>query len=588
MKTDVNLFNIKITPNHKLYFENKDSKTLFFKNFNSNNKLSYITSVVKGNTIKIPLHIDEVSKYNYLEYTNRDITYYCFINDYNYINENNTRITFTVDSYTTFMHCFDIIDYSLDRQHSTDNALTDTRRRYETFTEGLNPFKVVDKELSILPSSCNTDFGYLFYCQTDSDGGVRWMTGNTLGMNCIGIYYATTDDSALSFMFDMMTKGYMEKIMACYCVPRALCGGFTENSWIGSGVGTHLQCPLDLLTNIYNTFEDGVDWKIKTDEFLSVIVSNNSGSIIPIPLNYEYNVNSIDFRVQLQLLPQPTAVLTWNNNTQSGYTESIMTLNIVREMPITYNALINAMAVNSLTIQKMEKNVDIQNMQIQNNNSLINANITNANIQLKNDNMQATANHLIYGGATATDMIAQGLSGDFSKFGSNMFGALKSGVNLNFDTARRGLSNVNYQNQAQTSLRNNALSSEQINANYELDTQILKANLSRGASMVGGQDRGITSNSMLLRSPIVTVKTVKDKDYNLISEYFKKYGHSQGGRHNGLDYTTRGDYTFVKTLSIHIINKDNEIIPMPYREQIENNFNNGLTIWKDYNSIYEY
>lgn len=96
--------------------------SVIFKSYANDN----FTYIKKDNTITINENIDEIISCNYLFYTNNGFTqktYYCFITNMEYVNENCTRITFETDVWQTYQ--FDLIfnDSFVEREHTNDDTI---------------------------------------------------------------------------------------------------------------------------------------------------------------------------------------------------------------------------------------------------------------------------------------------------------------------------------------------------------------------------------------------------------------------------------------------------------------------------------
>lgn len=131
---------ISITPQGQIYLcktplENDYKNQLTFANataqltyFNSkvHKTLDEYTYIKKDNIIKVGLPIDEIINDNYLFYKNTGFTtkyYFCFITNMRYINENCTEISFETDVWQTYQ--FDITYKScfVEREHVSDDTI---------------------------------------------------------------------------------------------------------------------------------------------------------------------------------------------------------------------------------------------------------------------------------------------------------------------------------------------------------------------------------------------------------------------------------------------------------------------------------
>ena len=131
---------ISITPQGEIYLcktplENDYKNQLTFSNSTSQynyfvskifKTLDNYTYIKKDNIIKVGFPIDEIIGCNYLFYKNEGFTnkwYYCFITDMTYVNENCTQITFEMDVWQTYQ--FNIVYKScfVEREHVNDDTI---------------------------------------------------------------------------------------------------------------------------------------------------------------------------------------------------------------------------------------------------------------------------------------------------------------------------------------------------------------------------------------------------------------------------------------------------------------------------------
>ena len=74
--------------------------------------------------IKIPSYIEDIYDSNYLMYKNeRGRWFYCFITGYEYINDNLTSVTFTIDVLQTYMFDYTIKPCFVEREHVNDDSI---------------------------------------------------------------------------------------------------------------------------------------------------------------------------------------------------------------------------------------------------------------------------------------------------------------------------------------------------------------------------------------------------------------------------------------------------------------------------------
>ena len=132
--------NITVTPQGMIYLckcplENDYKNQLTFANataqatyFNSiiYKTCSDYTYIKKDNAINVAYNIDEIITCNYLFYQNvgfTNKTYYCFITNMEYVNENCTRITIETDCFQTYQFNLTYNTCFVEREHVNDDTL---------------------------------------------------------------------------------------------------------------------------------------------------------------------------------------------------------------------------------------------------------------------------------------------------------------------------------------------------------------------------------------------------------------------------------------------------------------------------------
>ena len=107
--TYVKLVRFDVTPEHQLTFSSASAQTTFFNNL-TGLVLSDFTYQRKDKVIRWAGLYEDIEKYNYLLYQNSaqsNKTYYCYITEMKYINDEMTEIYIETDVFQTWQ--FDII-----------------------------------------------------------------------------------------------------------------------------------------------------------------------------------------------------------------------------------------------------------------------------------------------------------------------------------------------------------------------------------------------------------------------------------------------------------------------------------------------
>lgn len=111
---------------HQLTFASREAQANYFNSKKFRSFADY-TYVKKDNTIKVNAAIDEIITCDYLFYTNPGFsnkTYYCFITNMRYVNENVTEITFETDCWQTWEFDLDTsARVFVEREHVSDDSI---------------------------------------------------------------------------------------------------------------------------------------------------------------------------------------------------------------------------------------------------------------------------------------------------------------------------------------------------------------------------------------------------------------------------------------------------------------------------------
>lgn len=139
--------------NHQIKFADRTAQTNYFNSTKVQSFADY-TYTKKDNTIKVNASIDDIIDCDYLYYTNNGFTsktYYCFINNMRYINENVTEISFETDCWQTWQFAVDTTKRSfVEREHVNDdtigaNTVPETIETGEYIVNGTPVNKVIGK-----------------------------------------------------------------------------------------------------------------------------------------------------------------------------------------------------------------------------------------------------------------------------------------------------------------------------------------------------------------------------------------------------------------------------------------------------------
>ena len=135
-------------------FNDIGAQTTYFTNLFPRINFEDYTYLRKNKSIRVGVGVDEIREYNYLYYNNGDgKTYYCFIEDYNYISENVTELIIKIDVYQTYMFEYTILKSFVEREHVTLSS--DVAGNY-TFPEELETGEYISREFTNVAETQNT------------------------------------------------------------------------------------------------------------------------------------------------------------------------------------------------------------------------------------------------------------------------------------------------------------------------------------------------------------------------------------------------------------------------------------------------
>lgn len=112
--------NVDLDPNNEytIDFDNIETQRTYFQSkvveFINVNEFSHVR---KDESIKVGVNIDDLFGVNYLFFTNKDKTYYAYITDKKYISKSCTAITFKIDVLQSFMFDYTIEESFVEREH---------------------------------------------------------------------------------------------------------------------------------------------------------------------------------------------------------------------------------------------------------------------------------------------------------------------------------------------------------------------------------------------------------------------------------------------------------------------------------------
>lgn len=292
--------------NNLLDFSNSNEQMNYFNNTVKKSYSDYYY-MKKDSTITVEENIDNIIKCNYLFYTNIGFTtktYFCFITNMEYINENATRITFKTDVYQTWLFDFNFQDSFVEREHVNDDSVG-----LHTVPEN---FETGETIIVDTPSNINNYDSGTYLCMgvtelisevtlDDSD------KGKTYNGIYSGLFYMifTSSDFATNMIEIYNKKGKTDAINCLFLVPKSFAIGESARAYGGTaeGINYAFLVPIqsvnfitlvdDFTLNINSKLAENYtpkNKKLLTFPFNYVVITNNNGC--DIPLKYEEFINN--------------------------------------------------------------------------------------------------------------------------------------------------------------------------------------------------------------------------------------------------------------------------------------------------------
>ena len=219
-------------------FNDIGAQNTYFSNLFPRINFEEYTYLRKNRSIRVGAGVDEIREYNYLYYNNGDgKTYYCFIEDYNYISENVTELIIKIDVYQTYMFEYTILKSFVEREHVTLSS--DIPGKY-TFPEELETGEYISREFTNVAETQNT-YLIIQIGKNPYNNLETFNYTNKDGIMQFGYMFAykiseLTDTTSKEWncFRDLITKvrkqGISENIFAVYSVPYFVIGErYTNN-----------------------------------------------------------------------------------------------------------------------------------------------------------------------------------------------------------------------------------------------------------------------------------------------------------------------------------------------------------------------
>lgn len=560
--TRVKLLRFDNSRNNQLTFNSQSEQKEFFDN-RYGKTYSNCSYQDRSGIMTVHAYVEDMRSFNYGYYENEYegfyIRYYFWVLKYDYINRNTTKLTIALDLFQTWYFYISFKKCFIERAIVNDNY-----RDLYTYPENFELGDYITIKTTTLTELNNTIDFILAYADSDNVRGTY-----------IGEYY-----SGLRFLYfknkssldekinEFCTNGKADAISYIFAFPRIFTFFETDTPDDGEEItGSYLHTYLNIefenkqgenyiprnrkLLNYPFHFisietSEGKNIILKTELFNNTLHNFSLETVIsqcPIFSLVPYGYAGDDKSYSNSIETQPFGLCSWNNdNYANWYAQHKNTIN------------------NNFNVAD---NVKRANNKVANNNYATN---------------QQLAKNQLYSNVTNTGLNSLGnlLSGNI---GGALGNAIGGGVNSYYGYENANLSNNN-------SLENAKLMT---NTNYDNTISTLLAQL-EDSSVIPNTVKGDTSTNGLdicrgSGTFIIKEKALKREYAERIDNYFSMYGYTI----NKLDFpenyfNSRTNWNYIKTINAIILGT----CPKEDLIELENIFNEGVTLWHNYETMYDY
>lgn len=551
----------------------------------------------RDGTLRVPLHIDQLYNCNYLMFKNPYYSskyFYCFVTAQRYINDNCTELKIDTDVYSTWINQANIRASFIEREHTNDD-----RPGANLIPEGLetgefvayemyNPIVTVpygQSTLEVNPLEPVVCVAYLGDNVAGADIGNKKYGGAYNGIPS-SIPFLLTDlkgninapDQGLPHITALIKKlntaAQDNQILSVFTVP-----------------------VLSVLTSYYtvatqNAIEDNKFVALETNNnepkhviFQTTHPDNNNGyeprnkKLLSYPYCYlgftapngtpkvyryeNFRKDDILFWGFSEVNPNPTVVITPEDYVITDSNPEVDTLNIPQS--VTVNGYPNISYRNDYFNAWLAQNSQIVNLSVDRTNFNYDIAASRNSIAGERERTNAIANLV----TTTTAGVAGAITGNVLGTVNTMAGGIQSALNTGYNLQDLGLT-------AQANAGNRQYDIKMINAQVEKQSLL--------------PDTGTlsSSNSTLLgynyfQKSCFSRFGIKNEYARKIDQYFDMYGY-QTNEVKEPNLTGRRNWNYLKTVNINITGR----IPTPDLNRLKSVFDNGVTIWHDPKTIYDY
>lgn len=535
----------------------------------------------RDGTLKVPTHIDKLYNCNYLMFQNpfySEKWFYCFVTGQRYINDNCTELKIDTDVYSTWVSSATFKPSFVEREHTNDDTAGNN-----TVPEGLETGEIV----STVQYDLTKDF---------KPEVIMAFTGDKIGSRKIDTYGGTYNGipSAIPFLLSKLftatalidkvnQDGQGDKIFTVFTIPHLAVKDLIETPGISDTIDQtgFYQMPNHQMQGERTIFEpfsqnpgDGIypgrDCFYWNDHTKIYIPRNKK--LLTYPYTYltfnppngsskiyrfeDFIGRYVMFNAFCEINPNPTVLLT----------------------PIHYQH-VDTNIQESCTVNgypTLSYKNDVFNTWLAQNSQLVNISTDRAkfdyDVSTAHNNIaqqRETTNALTGLISSAVGGVASAITGNIGGVINNVIGGVSGVIN----------SGYNMQD-----LEWNQVSNA---GNWMYDVRTINAQVEKQSMM---PDTGSLSSSNatllgynLLGKATFKIMSIKREYVERIDKYFDMFGY-QTNAVKRPNTTGRKNWNYVKTININITGK----IPQPDLNRLKSVFDNGVTIWHNPKTIYNY
>lgn len=521
---------------NQLTFTNKQAQENYFNStiFKSYNDYTYIK---KDNVINVNENIDSIIVCNYLFYRNNGFTndtYYCFIVNMEYVNENCTRIYIETDVWQTYQFSITYNASFVEREHTNDDTIGANTypENVETGEYIVNGVYVDPNLDDVLNDTCYVLGANVEYSATSTADKFPFSGGNVYNGVYSGVNYYRFDrgssggiDLALR---QFAEKGQVDTITGLFIIPKALAPISTQTT---PAEVTASTTPITYNLSFAKTYGlqgyNPRNNKLKTYPFCYVLGNNMAGTT-NIYRYEDFSNTNCTFTIKGVLCPAGS----------------------IRCTPTNYKGIAS-----------------------NDNESLMLGKFPICNYSVDMYTNWLTQNSVNIGGTTYTgDDLALNTAQTYESTGflKGITGAISAGLSGNIGGAIDSLIGIE-ENRA-SSLQNigNAMIAKK---QHSLIPPSTRGDLNGGDVLTADSKNNFRFYRM----------SIKQEYASKIDKFFDMFGYATNLVKTP-NITGRRNWNYVKTLECNFEGD----IPQAYLQKIRNIFNNGVTLWHNPQTMLDY